>query len=139
MTTFRRGENSLPSLFVSSLRQVFPIAAALLRPDPGCSLPFLNRMAMHMGHWQYNGFEIECRSSYAAIRRRFSINSIKLLSEPLIRQIAPGEVLERPASALTEVIENSVDGGATDISVRMFQGGTRLIRIVDSGAGVRKD
>lgn len=67
------------------------------------------------------------------------VMSIKLLSESAINKIAAGEVVERPLAVVKELVENSIDAGATSININFIRGGRTLISVSDNGAGIKQE
>jgi DNA mismatch repair protein MutL len=67
------------------------------------------------------------------------VGSIRVLPPETARLIAAGEVIDRPAAALRELIDNAIDSGASELSIRVEEGGIGLIRVVDDGSGMGRD
>ena len=87
-------------------------------------------------------FSISRFSSQSAIRNlqfEYKMSRIRLLPETVASQVAAGEVVERPASVVKELIENSIDAGARKIDILIRRGGISLVRVVDDGCGMDRD
>jgi len=80
--------------------------------------------------WSFGGHSANVRDQMGRIR---------LLSEAVASQVAAGEVVERPASVVKELVENSLDAGARNIDIAIRRGGISLVRVIDDGCGMDRD
>src|SRR5690606_17688028 len=78
-------------------------------------------------------FRMTLLAAYTSIQ---TMPTIRQLSASVVNKIAAGEVIERPASVVKELVENSIDSGATRVDITVEQGGVELIRVTDNGCGI---
>ena len=67
------------------------------------------------------------------------MSKLNILDKSVYNKIAAGEVVEKPASVVKELVENSIDAGATNISIDILEGGISKIKVIDNGCGIEKD
>jgi DNA mismatch repair protein MutL len=90
--------------------------------------------------FEFASFAVFLRNRQSGIYNlAYKMGRIRLLSETVASQVAAGEVVERPASVVKELIENSIDAGARKIDVMIRRGGISLVRVIDDGCGMDRD